>query len=58
MRREIAEFVSRCLVCQQIKVEHKRPAGMLNPLPIPQLKWEHVSMDGLYYGITENSEKT
>ena len=22
MKREIADFVSRCLICQQVKVEH------------------------------------
>ena len=27
MKREITEFVSRCLVCQQIKAEHQRPVG-------------------------------
>ena len=29
MKREIADFVSRCLICQQVKVEHQRPAGLL-----------------------------
>ena len=45
MKREIAEFVSRCLVCQQVKAEHQRPAGLLQPLPVPEWKWEHVTMD-------------
>lgn len=45
MKREIAEFVSRCLVCQQIKVEHQRPTGFSQPLPIPEWKWEHITMD-------------
>ena len=36
MKRDIADFVSRCLVCQQVKIEHQRPAGTLQPLPIPQ----------------------
>ena len=29
MKREIAEFVSKCLTCQQIKIEHQKPAGLL-----------------------------
>ena len=29
MKREIADFVSRCLICQQVKVEHQRLAGLL-----------------------------
>ena len=45
MKREVAEFVARCLVCQQVKVEHQRPAGLLQPLPIPEWKWEHITMD-------------
>lgn len=45
MKREIARFVSRCLVCQQVKTERQRPAGLLQPLPIPEWKWEHITMD-------------
>ena len=45
MKREIAEFVSQCLYCQQVKAEHQRLAGLLQPLPIPEWKWEHISMD-------------
>ena len=26
MKRDIAEFVSRCLTCQQVKAEHQKPA--------------------------------
>ncbi|GAB2289717.1 hypothetical protein Dimus_038059 [Dionaea muscipula] len=36
MKRHIAEYVAQCLVCQQVKVEHQRPAGRLQPLPIPE----------------------
>ncbi|KAH9658349.1 Endonuclease [Citrus sinensis] len=45
MKRDIAAFVSRCLVCQQVKIEHQRPAGTLQTLHIPQWKWEHITMD-------------
>ena len=45
MKREVAEFVARCLICQQVKAEHQRPAGLLQPLPIPEWKWEHITMD-------------
>ncbi|GAB2298030.1 hypothetical protein Dimus_038505 [Dionaea muscipula] len=45
MKRQIAEFVSQCLTCQQVKVEHQRPAGKLQPLPIPEWKWENITMD-------------
>ena len=45
MKREIAEFVSNCLTCQQIKIEHQKPAGLLKPLSIPEWKWERITMD-------------
>ncbi|GAU39803.1 hypothetical protein TSUD_219780 [Trifolium subterraneum] len=45
MKTEIAEFVSRCIVCQQVKIEHQKPAGPLQPLEIPEWKWEHITMD-------------
>uniref|UniRef100_A0A6N2KN05 Integrase catalytic domain-containing protein n=1 Tax=Salix viminalis TaxID=40686 RepID=A0A6N2KN05_SALVM len=45
MKREIAEYVSKCRICQQVKVEHQRPPGPLQPLQIPKLKWEMITMD-------------
>jgi hypothetical protein len=45
MKREIAQLVEQCLTCQQVKVEHQRPSGLLQSLPIPEWKWEHISMD-------------
>ncbi|GAU49756.1 hypothetical protein TSUD_407990 [Trifolium subterraneum] len=45
MKVEIAEFVSRCIVCQQVKIEHQKPAGPLQPLEIPEWKWEYITMD-------------
>ena len=29
MKRDIPEFVSKCLVCQQVKVEHQKPVETL-----------------------------
>ena len=45
MKRNVAEFVSRCLVCQQVKIEHQRPAGLLRPLAVLEWKWERIAMD-------------
>ena len=47
MKREIATYVSKCLTCQKVKIEHQRPAGELQPLPIPEWKWENITMDFL-----------
>ena len=35
MKREVAEYISQCLTCQQVKTEHQRPAGPLQSLAIP-----------------------
>ena len=45
MKKDVAIFVSKCLTCQQVKAEHQRPAGELQPLPVAEWKWEHVTMD-------------
>ena len=45
MKRDIVEFVSKCLTCQKVKSEHKRPAGLLQPLDIPVWKWDDIAMD-------------
>ena len=45
MKNDIAEFVSRCLVCQQVKAKHQKPLGTLQPLLIPEWKWEHITID-------------
>jgi hypothetical protein len=45
MKREIAFFIARCDVCQHVKAEHQRPAGLLQPLKVPIWKWEEVGMD-------------
>ena len=45
LKGDIAELVSKCLVCQKVKIEHQKPSGILQPLEIPEWKWESISMD-------------
>ena len=45
MKRDIADFVARCLECQRVKAEHQHPAGRLQPNLIPSWKWDIISMD-------------
>ena len=45
MKKDIAQYVEQCLMCQQVKAKHQRPAGPLQPLPIPEWKWECISMN-------------
>ena len=47
MKRDVTEYVSKCLTCQQVKAEHQFPTSLLNPLPVPisQWKWDNITMD-------------
>jgi hypothetical protein len=45
MKREIVEYIARCMECQKVKAEHRHPTRLLQPLPIPEWKWEVVTMD-------------
>jgi len=45
MMRNVKEFISKCLVCQQVKAEHQVPVGLLQPLSMPKWKWERITMD-------------
>ena len=45
MKRHVGDFVQRCLTCQQVKAEHQKPGGLLQPLEVAEWKWEHITMD-------------
>jgi hypothetical protein len=45
MKKEIAYYIAKCLEFQRVKAEHRHPAGLLQPLPIPEWKWEVMKMD-------------
>ena len=45
MKQNVGDFVRRCLTFQQVKAEHQKPAGLLQPLEVAEWKWEHVTMD-------------
>ncbi|KAI5343598.1 hypothetical protein L3X38_011474 [Prunus dulcis] len=48
MKKEIAEYVRRCLFCQPVKVERQKPSGLLQPLLILEWKWERITMDFVF----------
>ena len=41
----VRHFCRSCEVCQRIKGGSTLPYGLLQPLPVPTLPWESVSMD-------------
>jgi hypothetical protein len=45
MKRETARYVSECDTCRKVKDDYMKPGGLLQPLSIPEWKWEDISMD-------------
>ena len=45
MKRDVSEFVTKCLVCQRVKAKHQVPLGLLQPIKIPVWKWDRITMD-------------
>ncbi|GJY13356.1 putative reverse transcriptase domain-containing protein [Tanacetum coccineum] len=45
MKADIATYVSKCLTCAKVKVEHQRPSGLLVQPKIPEWKWDNITMD-------------
>jgi hypothetical protein len=45
MKKDVAAHVALCDVCQRVKAEHQRPAGLFQPLQVPEWKWEEIVMD-------------
>ncbi|GKD93797.1 putative reverse transcriptase domain-containing protein, partial [Tanacetum coccineum] len=45
MKKDIAEYVSKCLTCLKVKAEHQRPSGLLQQPEISVWKWKGIAMD-------------
>ena len=45
MKFSVIKYVEKCLTCAQVKAEHQKPYGKIQPLEIPEWKWEHITMD-------------
>jgi hypothetical protein len=45
LKRDVASHVAVCDVCQRVKAEHQRPAGLLHPLKVSEWMWEEIGMD-------------
>ncbi|KAL5554224.1 hypothetical protein UlMin_041799 [Ulmus minor] len=40
MKKDVVEFISKCLTCQKVKAEHQRPGGELQPIEIPEWNYQ------------------
>ena len=56
MKRDISEFVTKCLVCQRVKAEHQVPSRLLQSIRIPEWKWDRI-YHGFCSWITIDKEK-
>jgi hypothetical protein len=45
MKRDVVEYVDLCDICPRVKAKHQRSAGLLQPLGVPEWKWEEIAMD-------------
>ncbi|XP_070002585.1 uncharacterized protein [Nicotiana sylvestris] len=45
MKKNIAGYVAQCPSCQQVKIEHQKPGGLMQTIEIPTWKWEVINMD-------------
>lgn len=57
MKKVIKEFVKKCQIFQQVKVEHQRPLGEFQGLPIPETKWGSITY-GFFYFVAPYQTKT
>jgi hypothetical protein len=45
MKHEIACYISECDIYRKVKADYMKPGGLLQPLSIPEWKWDYISMD-------------
>jgi len=45
MSRYVGMYVSHCDLCLHTKIQRRLPTGELQPLPIPEERWDVISVD-------------
>ncbi|KAA3471276.1 integrase [Gossypium australe] len=56
MKREILEFVMKCLTFQRVKVKHQVLSSKFCSLEIPEWKWDRITMD-FFLGLPLSASK-
>ncbi|KAJ1201269.1 hypothetical protein NDU88_005082 [Pleurodeles waltl] len=44
-KSDVEKYVQACPICAQVKIPRTRPAGLLQPLPVPPAPWHTISTD-------------
>ncbi len=45
LNADVDQYIRTCQLCQRNKSTNRKPAGLLQPLPVPEWNWQSVSMD-------------
>ena len=45
MKKDVVDYIAKCMEYWRVKVEHRHPTGLLHPFPIPENKWQVISID-------------
>ena len=56
LKKDIIKYVQECITCQKNKSEQNYLVSLVQPLPIPNKKWESISMDFII-GLPKVQEK-
>jgi hypothetical protein len=45
IKKDVVDYIVICMECHRVKADHRHPACLLHPLPIPKKKWEVVTIE-------------
>jgi hypothetical protein len=45
MKKDVTNYISKCMECQRVKANHRNLVGFLQPFPILEWKWKVVAID-------------
>lgn len=45
MHTDVARYVQNCIICRRVKSSNDKFHGLLKPLPPPERRWQHFSMN-------------